>query len=59
MLYQILKMVIFAILIFGICFIVRVVFYDFLDKHFIINFIVTVIIPLSFIFYMVLALFFL
>ena len=57
MILKIIKMIIFSIITFIICLIAKILFFDFLEKHFFINMVVTVIIPLIFIIYMILSLF--
>ena len=46
MLKEILEVVLVSVIIFFACMIIKFVFYDFLEKHFAINVIITVIIPL-------------
>lgn len=58
MLEEILQVVLLAIIIFFGCITIKFVFSDFLEKHFVINFIVTAIIPLLAIGFELLSLFF-
>ena len=57
MLEDILQIVLLSIIVFLVCIIIKFVFFDFLEKHFIINIIVTVIIPLLVIVFELLSLF--